>query len=298
MTPGIHLIHKPVGPTSFSVVQSCAENIDTRRLPRRPRICHGGALDPFASGLLLILIEPATKLFDYLHDVPKIYEASIRWGLETDNDDPSGQIISTGDPSQLSRQQLEIVLADFTGWREQVPPATSNKRIEGERAYVKAHRGDRVTLPPSRVYLHEARWLEHHLPHESRLRISVRGGFYVRSLARELGRRLGCGAHLSQLRRTAIGPWLDPGPDKHVEIHGRQVMPWTHSREVTDAEARELLKGNTIAPESLIAPEWHLPDGFPEPGLVVRGFQSGRLCFLLSPINGRLGLLAALRGGL
>lgn len=298
MNPGIHLIHKPAGPTSFSVVQSCSRSIDARRLPRRPRVCHGGALDPFASGLLLILVEPATKLFDSLHDVPKVYEATVRWGAETDNGDPLGRVISTGDPSRLSPRQLDDALAAFVGWHEQTPPATSNKRIDGERAYAKAHRGEAVVLPPSRVYLHEARWLGHDLPRQSRLRVSVRGGFYVRALARDLGRRLGCGAHLSQLRRTAIGPWIDPGSGEHIALHGHDILPWTPSREVTDDDARDLLKGETIAGGNLLPAEWRVPSGFPDPSPLVRGFQRGRLCFLLSPIGGRLGLLTPLRGGL
>src|SRR5438552_18339273 len=83
MTPGIHLLYKPVGPTSFSLVQACLQR-NASRAGRRPlRICHGGTLDPFASGLLLILVEPATRLFDYLHAIPKVYEATVRWGVET-----------------------------------------------------------------------------------------------------------------------------------------------------------------------------------------------------------------------
>src|SRR6185295_4688467 len=100
MTPGIHLIHKPPGPTSFSLVQAYLQSAQTEASSsgrRVPRICHGGTLDPFASGLLLILVEPATKLFDYLHDIPKVYEATIRWGIETDNGDPLGKTTFTGD---------------------------------------------------------------------------------------------------------------------------------------------------------------------------------------------------------
>ena len=80
MNPGIHLFHKPAGPTSFSLVQGCSKA--AARVPgrRSPRICHGGTLDPFASGLLLILVEPATRLFDYLHAVPKVYQATVAWG--------------------------------------------------------------------------------------------------------------------------------------------------------------------------------------------------------------------------
>src|ERR1700730_17819162 len=117
MTPGIHLVHKPEGPTSFSVVQ---EFIKAARAPdgsKGPRICHGGTLDPFASGLLLILVEPATRLFDHLHAIPKVYDATIRWGIETDNGDPGGRIIAAKNSSELKEQQLEEILPTFIGWR-------------------------------------------------------------------------------------------------------------------------------------------------------------------------------------
>jgi tRNA pseudouridine55 synthase len=307
LSPGIHLVHKPVGRTSFSLVKEAllaAGNSPRLPLPRRREaICHGGALDPFASGLVLLLVEPATKLFDHLHAIPKSYEATVRWGIETDNGDPLGRVVSTGDASALAPRLLDDALAGFVGWKDQVPPATSNKRIAGERAYVKAHRGETFELPPSRVYLHEARWLGHDLPRESRLRIVSRGGYYVRALARDLGRLLGCGAHLATLHRTAIGPWTDPGPDRRVELHGRDLLPWAATRVLTDQEVGELRKGRTIAAGETIAPDWPLPPGFadplaPEP-LAVRGFHLGRLSFLLvGAEQGRWRASAAFPGGL
>jgi tRNA pseudouridine55 synthase len=298
MTPGIHLFHKPVGPTSFSIVQRCIQSANQLNPHRPPRICHGGTLDPFAQGLLLILVEPATRLFDHLHAIPKVYRATIRWGVETDNGDPLGQTTFTGDPSNLSPQKLDEALASFVGWREQIPPATSAKRIDGERAYLKAHRGETVIMPPSRVYLHEARWLRHDLPKESELQMTVRGGYYVRSLARDLGRLLGCGAHLTTLHRTSIGPWNDPGPGRSVEIHGRDLLPWAPVRLLSDQEVGHLRQRQTIPRLNLLAPDWPLPPGFPEPEAPVRGFHLGRLAFLLKPQEDRLAVLSALPGGL
>ena len=182
MNPGIHLVHKAEGPTSFSLVQACLGATEAKDGRRRPRVCHGGTLDPFASGLLLILVEPATRLFDYLHAIPKVYEATVRWGIETDNGDPGGKVAFSGDASGLNVEQLDAALATFVGWQDQIPHATSAKRVDGERAYLKAHRGETVVMPASRVYLHEARWLGHDLPRESRMRMIVRGGYYVRAL--------------------------------------------------------------------------------------------------------------------
>ena len=297
LRPGIHLLHKPVGPTSFSLVRAEIEAARARRPQARPRICHGGTLDPFASGLLLLLVGPATRLFDYLHAVPKVYEATVRWGAETDTGDPLGRTTFAGDASALSPGRLDDALASFTGWRDQTPPATSAKRVGGERAYVKAHRGEEVTLPPSRVYLHEAEWLAHDLPRESRLRIVVRGGYYVRALARDLGQLLGCAAHLAALHRTSIGPWPDPGAGRRVELHGREVLPWAAARVLSDQEVGDLRQGRTVARSYLLAPDWSLPPGFPDPEAPVRGLHQGRFTFLLRPRHDRLAVLTELRGG-
>ncbi len=100
MIPGIYLFHKPVGPTSFSLVRSAMAGAG------RLKVCHGGTLDPFAHGLLLMLVGPATRLFDYLHGVPKVYEGTVRWGVETDNGDLLGKVVLEGDASGLSVARL------------------------------------------------------------------------------------------------------------------------------------------------------------------------------------------------
>src|SRR5690348_5505864 len=134
MTPGIVLMHKPVGPTSFSLVRAAMEEVKVEG--RRLKLCHGGTLDPFASGLLLMLVGPATRLFEHLHAVPKVYDATVRWGTETDNGDPLGRVVAERDASGLTADRLDEALSAFVGWHDQVPPATSNKRVDGERAYV------------------------------------------------------------------------------------------------------------------------------------------------------------------
>jgi tRNA pseudouridine55 synthase len=288
MNAGIHLLHKPVGPTSFSLVQACIGQTPAPQGKRRPRICHGGTLDPFASGLLLILVEPANRLFEYLHAIPKTYEATVRWGIETDNGDPLGKITFTDNISQVSESQLDAELQKFIGWQEQTPHPTSAKRIDGERAYLKAHRGETVNMPAQKVYLHEARWLSHDLPLESRLRISTRGGYYVRALARDLGRQLGCGAHLTQLHRSAIGPWNDPDSDKTIEVQGREILPWASVRELSDFEVGELRQKRDIPLGELLPPDWPVPAGFPDPQAPIRGFHLGKLSFLLRRLEEKL----------
>lgn len=265
---------------------------------RPPRICHGGTLDPFASGLLLVLIEPATRLFNYLHDVPKVYEATIRWGSETHSGDLLGETIATGDPSNLSKQMLEDALPKLIGWQEQIPPATSAKWVDGQRAYKRVHRGEPVVMKPVQVYLHEARWLEHDLPHQSRIRISVRGGYYVRALARDLGRTFGCYAHLGSLHRTAIGPWSDPGPERTVAMHGRDVLPWAEARILTDQEVGQLRERKSIPAGVLLPPEWNVPSGFPQPTPPIRGMHQDRFLYLLERDGDALKVVAPLKSGI
>ncbi|WP_224249966.1 tRNA pseudouridine(55) synthase TruB [Hyalangium gracile] len=294
MKPGIYLAHKPVGETSFSLVRAAMEELQARPGKRVP-VCHGGTLDPFAEGLLLLLVGQATRLMDLIHPVPKRYVAEVIWGTETDNGDLLGRVVHQGDASRLTPAALDAALSGFLGWHDQVPPATSAKKVGGEPAYRKAHRGEEVVLPPSRVYLHEARWLSHELPRLSRLELTCRGGFYVRSLARDVGRVLGCGAHLSRLHRAAIGPWEDPGLGQRVELHGRALLPWCSTRELSDAEVGELRRERPIPRGRLLAPDWKLPAGFPDPDAPVRGFHQGHLVMLLRERDGQLEAVSQLR---
>ncbi len=268
-------VHKPPGVTSASLVE------DFRRTHGGNftlKVSHGGVLDPFADGLVLLLVGAANRLFEALHEVPKRYVAEVRWGLETDTGDTGGRELSRADASALSADQLDAALSSFRGWTAQTPPATSNKRVDGERAYVKAHRGETVVLPAQQVYLHSARWLSHELPASSTLEVVVRGGFYVRSLAAELGRALGVGAHLAALKRIAIGPYSDVR--EPVQHTGREVLPWLPSMELSDAQWGELKKG--VSPAVINTPgSWALPDGFPAPSAGVRAFHQDRLVALI-----------------
>ncbi|MFL5309244.1 MAG: tRNA pseudouridine(55) synthase [Myxococcales bacterium] len=293
LEPGIHLLHKPAGSTSFSMVQPF---LDEAR-GRRPRlaVCHGGALDPFAEGLLPILVGRVTRAFELLHPIPKEYEAEVTWGAETDNGDPLGTVVARGDASALDPRGLDAALESFLGWREQVPPPTSNKRIGGERAYARAHRGEHFELPPVRVYLHEARWTWHDLPRASGLRLVVRGGYYVRSLARDLGRALGSRAHLSRLTRRSIGPWRDPGPGARDLVQVPRLFPWYPSREIDAGDAR-VLRNGPIPRGALRRPEWPLPAGFPDPRASVRALLDGELVAVLRDEDGMLWRQIDLRG--
>ena len=295
MIPGLYLVHKPTGRSSFDLVRDfkgeAAADGD-----RKLALGHGGTLDPFAHGLLLVLAGQATRLMELFHPLPKTYLATVAWGVETDTGDLQGLVVAEG-PAPAAAD-LAPALEPFLGWTGQVPPATCAKKIAGESAYKKAHRGEAVDLPPSRVYLHEAAWVAHDLPRASTLRLTCRGGYYVRSLARDLGRALGCPAHLAALERTAIGPWSDPGPGRRELVQGQDLVPWCPARELDDAEYDHLGHGRPIPLGAVRPPAQPLPPGFPDPGAPVRALHQGRLVALLREREGALWTVANLRGGL
>ena len=294
---GIHLVHKTVGQSSFDVIRGFKRRAFEAG-QKKLALGHGGTLDPFAEGLLLVLAGQATRLMELLHPLPKTYVAELAWGVETDTCDLHGKPVAEADPPHLEPAALDAALASFLGWTEQIPPATSAKKIDGEAAYRKAHRGEEVVMKPCRVFLLSARWLAHDLPRSSTLELTCRGGFYVRSLARDLGRALGCGAHLSALRRTAIGPWGDPGEGQERLLTGADLLPWCPSRLLTDEEANHLSHGRAIPTGEPAPATWAMPEGFPDPGAPLRALHEGRLVALLKPTEDGLRTFANLRGGL
>ena len=297
--PGVYLAHKPVGPSSFQLVHALMEEVRLAGIRRdKLPVSHGGALDPFAHGLVLLLAGQATRLMELMHPLPKEYLAEIAWGVETDNGDHLGKAIAEGDAKVLTPALLDAALARCIGFHDQVPPLHSNKRVGGERAYQLAWRGETAELPPQRVYLHEARFLAHALPRSSTLSLVCRGGYYVRSLARDLGRALGCRAHLAGLSRGAIGPHRDPGPGRRELVRGPQLFPWCRTRLLSDGELELLKKLQPIAPGELLPAGWSLPPGFPDPRAPVRGLHGGALWAMLHERDGALHAAPLLRRAL
>ena len=193
---GLLLVDKPAGMTSHDVVDRA------RRALRTRRIGHGGTLDPFATGLLVLLVGRATRLLPYLDGEPKVYDATIRFGAETDTDDLSGTV--TAEAPLPPRAAVEKAIDGLTGEIEQVPPAYSAKQVGGTRAYAAARRGE--TLALAAVPVRVARWeIRAWRDAEYDVTVVCGGGTYIRALARDLGRAAGSAAHLSALRRTASG---------------------------------------------------------------------------------------------
>ena len=197
-TDGMLLVDKPAGVTSHDVV------LAARRAFGESRIGHAGTLDPFATGLLVLLLGRATRLLPHLDGVPKVYEATIALGRETDTDDLEGAAVrETALPSDAD---IAAAILTLTGEIDQVPPAYSAKRVDGQRAYEAARAGAALELAPSRVTVYEWRNV---VRDGATLRVTIAcgGGTYIRALARDLGRLTGTSAHLSALRRIRSGPF-------------------------------------------------------------------------------------------
>ncbi len=199
-TPGgLLVLDKPKGWTSHDVVER------VRRLTRIRRVGHAGTLDPLATGVLVLLIGPATRLAEFLLGHDKRYRAVIRMGITTDTDDAEGRILSER-PVEVSQEAFEEALRSFEGEILQTPPAFAAIKERGERLYEKARRGEPVAPPPRRVRIHTLRLIEWNPPWAT-VEVACSAGTYIRALARDLGERLGCGAHLADLRRLASGPF-------------------------------------------------------------------------------------------
>ena len=189
----------PDGPTSHDVVDT------VRRAVGTDRVGHLGTLDPFAAGLLVIVVGRATRLAPFAAAWAKAYEGVIRLGATTATDDATGATVATSEAwHALDRSRVEEALAAFRGAYDQRPPAYSAVKVAGERAYRRARRGEGVVLRPRRVDVTELE-LESFTPPDVGFRATVSGGTYLRSLARDVGEALGCGAHLATLRRTRVG---------------------------------------------------------------------------------------------
>jgi len=201
VTSGILNVNKPVGPSSFAVVRTL------RRLPGVLKAGHGGTLDPAAEGVLPILINGATRLADFVHEWPKNYVATVTFGFTSDTGDREGTLTAAGDPQAITRDQIEAALPAFTGRVEQVPPMYSALKQGGEALYRKARRGEDVERRARVVEIFSIRLLDYDAAAGiGRIEVNSGRGMYVRSLAQDLGAALGCGAYLSSLTRTAIGP--------------------------------------------------------------------------------------------
>jgi tRNA pseudouridine55 synthase len=193
------LVDKPAGPTSHDVVQRVRRALGTRA------VGHTGTLDPFATGLLVVLVGRATRLARFVEAQPKTYLGTARLGLATDTDDRTGTPLGPPvDVAGIAEDRVVAAVAALQGEQQQRPPRYSARHVDGERSYRLARRGIAAELPATPVTVHRIE-LVSYAPPELAFRVTVSAGTYVRALVRDLGARLGVGAHLTALRREAVG---------------------------------------------------------------------------------------------
>lgn len=250
---GILLIDKGEGESSFGVVRRVRRVLNVRKAG------HAGTLDPFATGLLVVLLGQGTKLSPYLMSVEKRYRATVRLGVETDTLDPTGRVIRTMPVPDFRPEYIQEKAEGLIGEIEQVPPLFSAIRYQGTRAYVLARKGIPFELQKRRVEVLSLEIVSIDLP-DVTLMLECSKGAYVRSLAAELGRRLGTGGHLRILRRLSSGPFevadavnLDRIDSQDHALRDRMIplrraLPHIREAEIDDQTAQKIRSG--------IRPDW------------------------------------------
>ncbi len=209
---GIILVDKGGKESSYDVVRKIKKALGIKK------VGHAGTLDPFATGLLIVLAGQGTKLAPYLMPGKKVYRGRLRLGVETDTQDPTGHTLGTRPVPEISPEEIRAYFRGFTGEIEQVPPAFSAVRHEGKRAYEYARKGIPIDLKKRRVRIHSLELLGAALP-DITFEVVCSGGTYVRTLAADLGKQMGPGAHLRELRRLGNGPFhvQDALPSEQIE---------------------------------------------------------------------------------
>ncbi len=200
----IIFVDKPSGMSSFGAVAR-VRRILSQREGHKVKVGHTGTLDPFATGLLILLAGKATKKAPELTKKDKVYEATIRLGATSTTGDPEGEITETG--AELpTREEIEAIMSQFRGEIQQTPPAFSAIKINGQRAYKLARAGKDVEIPSRTVTIYSLDIMSYDAP-ILKIRTHVSSGTYIRTLAEDIGKALGCGAYCTELRRTKIADY-------------------------------------------------------------------------------------------
>lgn len=247
---GLLVLDKPGGMTSRDVV-----NRVQRWFPRRTRIGHAGTLDPLATGVLVLCLGEATRLVEYVQRMDKVYRSRFLLGASSDSDDADGVVTPMAGAVAADAAAVAACLEAFVGTIEQVPPAYSAAKVAGQRAYDLARRREEVTLSPRRVQIYGIEIRDYTYPYLD-LEVRCGKGTYIRSLARDVGARLGCGALVQELRRTRIGPFTAEGAltlDADAETARARLLPAEMAVAelprivLPDSERKPLEQGQAVA---------------------------------------------------
>lgn len=283
------IIDKPGGLSSNAVVGR------VRRLTGAAKVGHAGTLDPMATGVLPMALGEATKIVSYLMDGAKAYRFTVRWGEQRDTDDAEGEVVATSD-ARPAKEQILVVLGNFIGDIEQVPPVFSAIKIEGKRAYALARADQAPEMKPRTIHIEDLKLLSVVDADHAEFEAVSGKGAYMRSLARDLGTALGTVGHIVQLRRIAVGPFdekqaisLDKleslrhsAPLSEYLLPVETVLDDIPALALTETEARKLNQGQAIPvlPVASRSPLKNIGQGD-----VVRVMAEGRLV-ALAKING------------
>ena len=283
------IIDKPGGLSSNAVVGR------VRRLTGAAKVGHAGTLDPMATGVLPMALGEATKIVSYLMDGAKAYRFTVRWGEQRDTDDAEGEVVATSD-ARPAKEQILVVLGNFIGDIEQVPPVFSAIKIEGKRAYALARADQAPEMKPRTIHIEDLKLLSVVDADHAEFEAVSGKGAYMRSLARDLGTALGTVGHIVQLRRIAVGPFdekqaisLDKleslrhsAPLSEHLLPVETVLDDIPALALTETEARKLSQGQAIPvlPVASRSPLKNIGQGD-----VVRVMAEGRLVALVK-ING------------
>lgn len=265
---GVLVVDKPKGPTSFDVVAV------VRRALGESRVGHTGTLDPMATGVLPLCIGEATRVVQFLTAADKAYEAELKLGVTTDTLDAEGKVLETSPVPAIDAAKLEAVLEKFRGTYPQTPPMYSAVKVGGKRLYELARQGEEVERAAREVTVHTLS-LEDFTADTLRLKVKCSKGFFVRTLAAEIGAALGCGAHLTALRRTQSGAFslAQAVSLSVVQAEGKAVLSRQVPVEaalsdlpalaVTAAEAAKVLHGGAVETASRLEGPFRVlgPDG-------------------------------------
>ena len=280
MIPSFVLLNKEAGISSFQAMNQLKKDIGDKR------VGHCGTLDPFADGLLLALTGRITKFITYMADFDKVYEAVLRFGDETDTLDPTGKLIEQG---HLVPDLAAVAKAasSFSGELMQVPPSFSAVHVDGKRAYKLARRGAELSIPAKKVTIYSFEILEYKAP-DLYFRVRCSGGTYIRAIARDLAQTCGTRGYLTELHRTAIGPFsvqgIEPGTYKLLPAAEGMALCGVATQVVPQTEAVMLKAGREFTKKfsAKVAP-------FIEAGIYKALFdESGDFCAMVGKRRGRL----------
>ena len=255
---GLILIHKPTGETSHTTVQHVKKRLNVEKAG------HLGTLDPIATGVFPICLGKATRLSNFYMGAEKAYLAEIRFGCFTTTDDREGKPETAYTKVRFSKEQLDRVISSFQGEFRQKPPIFSAKKVQGKRAYDLARKGIRPDLPLQTVQIHDIR-LVHFEKDLAVVHIHCGSGTYVRSIAREIGVRLRCGAYVNELARTRFNNFtLEDcvSPDAPLEKMKKAFIPLAQmlgeypAMIVDDSQSKKILNGSTISVEEQYDRDW------------------------------------------